>query len=64
MSKTPITDEIIDRIMAAGYDGFAAISEANRIMSEFRDSEKDSITFGIMGANGKCVDAIEIRRRR
>ena len=59
---TPITDQIIDRMMAAGYDGFTSISEATRIMREFQASDKKEMTFRIMGAHGKCVDAIQLRR--
>ena len=62
MSKTPIFDAIMDKMIAAGYDGFTAISEARRIMGEFKASGKKSMRFGIMGAHGKCVDALELRR--
>jgi len=53
----------MDKIMAAGYDGFTAIAEAKRIMAEFKASGKASQRFGIMGANGKCIEAIELRRK-
>ena len=63
MSKTPIFDAIMDKIMAAGNDGFTAITEAKRIMREFKASGKASQRFGIMGAHGKCVEVIELRRK-
>ena len=63
MSRTPITDQIIDKMMAAGYDGITAISEAKRIMEEFKAFDGKAKRWGIMGAHGKCVEAIELRRR-
>jgi len=63
MSKTPVFDDIMDKIIAAGYDGFSAIAETKRIMAEFKASGKAKQRFGIMGAHGKCVDAIELSRK-
>ena len=62
--QTPITDQIIDKFLAAGYDGFTAISEAKRIMEEFKAYDGVEKTWGIMGAHGKCVDTVTLRRRQ
>ena len=63
MNKTPIQDEIIDRMLRIGYDGWTAISEASRIVREFKASGERVKRYGIMGSFGKCVDVIELRRR-
>ena len=62
MSDTPVQDAIIDKLLAAGYDGFTAIGEAKRMCREFKLSPLKRKTFGIMGAFGKCVDTVTLER--
>jgi len=57
-----VRETLIEKIMAAGHDMFTSCEEADRIIKEFKESGKQSKTFGIM-AGSKCVEVVMIARK-
>jgi hypothetical protein len=59
-----VKEAIVDKMVAAGYDFWSACEHTDQVLAEFLASGEDQYTFGIMGANGKCVDTVGLIRRK
>ena len=55
--------DIADKMRNHGYDLFTALEAADQAIAEFKASGKKSKKFGIMGAHGRCLEVIELRKK-
>ena len=62
LSSGSIAWGIAEKMRKAGYDTISSLAEAKKIIREFLDSDKTEMTYGIMGAGGKCVDTVTLQR--
>ena len=57
-----IKEQIVAKVMLCGYGFVQACEMAESCLSEFKASGLKSMEFGVMGANGKCLDVIRLQK--
>ena len=57
-----IKEQIVSKVMLCGYGFVQACELADSCINEFKASGLKSKDFGIMGANGKCLDVIRLQK--
>ena len=57
-----IKEQIVSKVMLCGYGFVQACEIADSCINEFKASGLKSKDFGIMGANGKCLDVIRLQK--
>ena len=57
-----IKEQIVSKVMLCGYGFVQACEIAESCLSEFKASGLKSMDFGVMGANGKCLDVIRLQK--
>ena len=57
-----IKEQIVSKVMLCGYGFVQACEIAESCINEFKASGLESKDFGIMGANGKCLDVIRLQK--
>lgn len=57
-----IKEQIVSKVMLCGYGFMQACEMAESCLSEFKASGLKSMDFGVMGANGECLDVIRLQK--
>ena len=57
-----IKEQIVAKVMLCGYGFVQACEIADSCINEFKASGLKSKDFGIMGANGTCLDVIRLQK--